>query len=134
MKMGWTADERLCCILEQGNAYIYDLKGNSHVVSLGEDAQQFGVLDAAISRNNSIVILTGICNSHSGNYKFVVISDFMDARPKAMPGFGLNSIPDSWTILPGENSPTGNPEILVAFQNTIYQIDTIKAQDQVISN
>ena len=119
--MGWTLDEQLLVITEQGTLYIYNLQGESKMVSLGEDAQQFGILDAIIN-NFEIIILTG-------NYKFIAILNFNDPRLRGMSSIGLNGMPDSWSIIPSDGQ---HSELLVAYQNTIYQLNMVKAIDQVI--
>lgn len=40
--LGWTADERVVCVLESGLIRIYDLFGDSMQVSMGDVARDFG--------------------------------------------------------------------------------------------
>ena len=124
VQMGWLNDERICCVVEQGSAYLYDLQGKHHVVALGDDASQFGVMQAAITRKGEIVFLTG-------NLKFYILSDIHDAKLKLMPSLGLDNIPDSWTVISGDVTTSGHIEILIAWQNTIYQVDMLSSRDQV---
>ncbi len=75
-----TGVEKLAVILEYGTVRIYDLYGEYIQFGLGQDAKEFGVLEAIVCES-AIVALTG-------NFKFVVISDLDEPRPKMMADAG----------------------------------------------
>jgi hypothetical protein len=87
-----------------------------------EDAKAFGIVDAAITPDE-IVVLTG-------NFRFLVITDFEEPRPKFMPDLGLNNIPDAWEVVPGKLSLSGHLEIYCSFKRKLFLVDMMKAEDQ----
>lgn len=80
IKLGWTFDEKLVVLNEEGIYRIYDLQGDYQQHSLGADASETGVLDARI-HENGMVILTG-------NLTLLEVKGFDGGRPMtlAVPG------------------------------------------------
>jgi hypothetical protein len=58
ISLGWTMDERLVVLNEEGAYRIYDLQGEYQQHSLGTEAGEIGILDARI-HENGLVALTG---------------------------------------------------------------------------
>ncbi len=58
MRFGWTLDERLVVLNEEGTYRVYDLQGDYVQFSIGPDASETGVLDARI-HEGGMVVLTG---------------------------------------------------------------------------
>lgn len=58
IKFGWTYDERLVVLNEEGVYRLYDLQGEHEQHSLGSDAAETGVIDARI-HGGGLVALTG---------------------------------------------------------------------------
>lgn len=58
MKFGWTYDERLVVLSEEGTYRIYDLHGDYQQYSLGNDATETGIIDARIYESG-LVAMTG---------------------------------------------------------------------------
>ena len=58
MRFGWTGDERLVVLNEEGVYRLYDLQGDYVQHSLGGDAAEVGVIDAKI-HEAGLVALTG---------------------------------------------------------------------------
>ena len=56
--MGWTFDERLVVLNEEGVYRLYDLQGEYTQFSLGNEAAETGILDARIFESG-LVALTG---------------------------------------------------------------------------
>jgi hypothetical protein len=122
--MGWTSDEKLACVLEQGMICLVEINGNTTQISLGEDAKEFGIHSAVVCLNE-VVALTN-------HYKFLSVSNLNIPRPKQMPDLGLTEVPHSWDVLPAIHSLSGHLEIFCAINGTVYIIDQMKAQNQQI--
>lgn len=114
---------------------------------MGQDAKEFGVLEAQVWETG-IVALTG-------NYKFVVINDLDEPRPKIMADAGtaietsfcywmlldmsifflkkkgLKEAPHCWAIIPPNLSLSRHVEILVAIENTLLSIDVDSAKSHL---
>lgn len=122
--MGWVSEERLVCVMEQGFIILLNLDGSSTQISLGEDAKEFGIMDAVI-RANEVVILTN-------HYQFLSISNLNEPRPKEMPDLGLTEPPGCWGFLSSDITSSGHLEIFCATKGTVFIIDHANCQDQVI--
>jgi hypothetical protein len=57
VNFGWTGDERLAVLNEEGIYRLYDLQGNYEQYSLGNEAGEMGVADARI-HDSGLVALT----------------------------------------------------------------------------
>ncbi|KAJ3276060.1 hypothetical protein HDV01_006230 [Terramyces sp. JEL0728] len=122
--MGWAKNEQLVCALEQGSIVILDLFGSSIQISLGEDAKEFGIIDAVIFQDG-VVALTN-------NYQFIAITSLQEPRPRALANVGLLEKPDCWDILPPDQTIGRHLEVYVATKKTVFVVDQIKAQDQLL--
>lgn len=58
VRFGWTLDERLVILNEEGVYRIYDLQGDYEQYSLGNEAAEMGIIDARI-QDHGLVALTG---------------------------------------------------------------------------
>jgi hypothetical protein len=58
IRFGWTGDERLVILNEEGAYRLYDLQGDYVQFSLGTDAGEVGITDARI-HDNGLVAMTG---------------------------------------------------------------------------
>lgn len=58
IRFGWTDDERLVVLNEEGVYRIYDLQGEYQQYSLGNEAGELGIIDARI-HETGLVALTG---------------------------------------------------------------------------
>lgn len=58
MRFGWTGDEKLAVLNEEGTYRLYDLQGDYQQYSLGSDAAEVGIIDARI-HDSGLVALTG---------------------------------------------------------------------------
>lgn len=58
IRFGWTGDEKLAVLNEEGTYRLYDLQGDYQQYSLGADAAEVGIIDARI-HETGLVALTG---------------------------------------------------------------------------
>ncbi|KAI9204231.1 Vps16, N-terminal region-domain-containing protein [Polychytrium aggregatum] len=122
--MGWTAQERLVCVLENGFVRIYDLFGEVTQLSLGQDSKEYGVLECQVW-DSGLMALTG-------NLKFVFIADLADSHPKELADAGLTQVPHAWIVLDPKLTLSGHPEVIMAVGSSIVTLDGIKSQQQLL--
>lgn len=60
VRMGWTFDERLVLLNEEGVYRLYDLQGEYQQFSLGPDAAEAGVIDAKIHENGLVALTSDL--------------------------------------------------------------------------
>jgi hypothetical protein len=58
VKFGWSADERLVVLNEEGVYRLYDLQGEYTQFSIGAEASELGIIDAKIY-DGGMVVMTG---------------------------------------------------------------------------
>lgn len=58
--MGWTLDERLVLLNEEGVYRLYDLQGEYQQFSLGPDAAEAGIIDAKIHENGLVALTSDL--------------------------------------------------------------------------
>lgn len=73
MRFGWTGDERLVVLNEEGVYRVYDLQGEYTQYSLGNDAGELGIIDARI-HESGLVALTG-------QLTFLEVKEWAGAKP-----------------------------------------------------
>lgn len=61
VQFGWTSDERLAVLNEEGVYRLYDLQGDYRQYSLGSEAAELGIIDARI-HDNGLVAMTSTLN------------------------------------------------------------------------
>ncbi|KAL0062112.1 Vacuolar protein sorting-associated protein 16 [Marasmius tenuissimus] len=125
IRFGWTFDERLVVLNEEGTYRIYDLQGDYQQHSLGGEAAELGVVDARI-HENGLVALTG-------SLTLLEVKGWDGARPLTLANPGLSEPPSSWTIIPPDLNISRHIEILLSVDSTIYTVDNLESIDQRLS-
>ena len=92
VRFGWTFDERLVVLNEEGAYRLYDLQGDYQQFSLGNEAAELGIIDARI-HENGLVALTG-------SLTLLEVKEWEGGRPLALanPGMSSLSVPWVWRI------------------------------------
>ncbi|KAL0578223.1 Vacuolar protein sorting-associated protein 16 [Marasmius crinis-equi] len=125
IRFGWTFDERLVVLNEEGTYRIYDLQGDYQQHSLGGEAAELGVVDAKI-HESGLVALTG-------SLTLLEVKGWEGARPLTLANPGLSEPPSSWTIIPPDLNISRHIEVLLSVDSTIYTIDNLESIDQRLS-
>jgi hypothetical protein len=81
--LGWTMDERLVVLNEEGAYRLYDLQGEYQQYSLGTEAGEIGILDARI-HENGLVALTG-------SLTFLEVKGWEGGRPLSLANPGRHA-------------------------------------------
>lgn len=115
-------------VVEDGTVFLFDLFGTPvSQFGLGQDARDATVTDCFVW-GTGLVALTA-------NLKLIAVTGgFDNPRPRTLASAGFQQPPTSWTVLPPHQSPTGDVEVFVAVDKTIFTVSASKAQNQLLSN
>ncbi|KAL5523006.1 VPS16 [Sanghuangporus sanghuang] len=124
---GWSYDERLVVLNEEGVYRVYDLQGDYQQFSLGSEAAETGVIDARI-HGNGMVALTG-------SLALLNVKGFTGAKPLALTNPSLTEPPHAWTIIPPDLTTSRHTEVLLSptTSSSVFTIDTLECIDQRLS-
>ncbi|KAF7316202.1 putative vacuolar protein sorting-associated protein 16-like protein [Mycena indigotica] len=126
IRFGWTADERLAILNEEGIYRLYDLQGDYQQYSLGSEAGEMGVIDARI-HDNGLVALTG-------SLMLLEVKGWEGARPLTLANPGLSQPPNSWAVIPPDLNISRHVEVLLSVDSTIFSVDNLESVDQRLSH
>ncbi|KAL6303033.1 vacuolar protein sorting-associated protein 16 [Sparassis latifolia] len=125
IRFGWTGDERLVVLNEEGVYRLYDLQGDYQQYSLGSEAGELGIVDARI-HESGLVALTG-------SLTLLEVKDWQGAKPLTLANPGLSHPPHSWTVIPPDFTISRHVEVLLSVESTIYSVDNLESVDQQLS-
>uniref|UniRef100_A0A673UDK4 Vacuolar protein sorting-associated protein 16 homolog n=1 Tax=Suricata suricatta TaxID=37032 RepID=A0A673UDK4_SURSU len=117
VSLGWSAEEELLCIQEDGVVLVYGLHGDfRRHFSLGNDVFQNRILDTQIFHTefgSGVAILTGA-------HRFILSVNISELKLRRMPEVpGLQSVPSCWTTLCQDRAA----HILLAVGPDLYLLD-----------
>lgn len=117
VSLGWSAEEELLCVQEDGAVLVYGLHGDfRRHFSMGNEVLQNRVLDARIFHTefgSGVAILTGA-------HRFTLSANVGDLKLRRMPEVpGLQAAPSCWTTLCQERVA----HILLAVGPDLYLLD-----------
>ncbi|XP_064428982.1 vacuolar protein sorting-associated protein 16 homolog isoform X5 [Mirounga angustirostris] len=117
VSLGWSAEEELLCVQEDGVVLVYGLHGDfRRHFSMGNEVLQNRVLDARIFHTefgSGVAILTGA-------HRFTLSANVGDLKLRRMPEVpGLQSAPSCWTTLCQDRVA----HILLAVGPDLYLLD-----------
>ncbi|KAG6888102.1 hypothetical protein C0995_010667 [Termitomyces sp. Mi166 len=122
---GWTGDERLVVLNEEGVYRLYDLQGDYEQHSLGNEAAELGLVDARI-HDNGLVAMTGALS-------LLEVKGWEGGRPLTLASPGLNEPPHVWSVIPPDVNISRHVEVLLSVDSTILSVDNLEVVDQRIS-
>ncbi|KAH8084369.1 vacuolar protein sorting-associated protein 16 [Cristinia sonorae] len=125
VKFGWTFDERLAVLNEEGTYRLYDLQGDYQQYSLGSEASEMGIVDARI-HEGGLVALTG-------SLALLDVRGWEGGKPLTLANPGLTQPPHSWTVIPPDLTISRHVEVLLSTESTVYSVDNLEATDQRLS-
>ncbi|KAF9219507.1 vacuolar assembling sorting protein VPS16 [Gyrodon lividus] len=124
-RLGWTADERLVVLNEEGVYRLYDLQGDYQQYSLGSEAAEMGIIDARIHENGLVAL--------SGSLTLLEVKDWEGSRPLTLANPGLSEPPHAWAVIPPDHNISRHVEVLLSIENTILAVDNLESMDQRIA-
>ncbi|KAM6503468.1 vacuolar assembling/sorting protein VPS16 [Amanita muscaria] len=125
IRFGWTFDEKLVVLNEEGTYRLYDLQGEYQQHSLGSEAAEMGVIDARI-HENGLVALTGAL-------KLLEVKEWRGERALHLANPGLSQPPHAWAIIPPDSTISRHVEVLLSVESTIYTVDSLEIVDQLLA-
>ncbi|KAJ7683002.1 vacuolar assembling/sorting protein VPS16 [Mycena rosella] len=125
IRFGWTADERLAILNEEGIYRLYDLQGDYQQYSLGNEAGEMGVIDARI-HENGLVALTG-------SLSLLEVKGWEGSRPLTLANPNMSQPPNSWAVIPPDLNISRHVEVLLSVDSTIFTVDNLESIDQRLS-
>ncbi|KAI9847664.1 MAG: hypothetical protein M1838_000810 [Thelocarpon superellum] len=123
--LGWSEDESLLVITQDGTVRCYDLQGDFTQFSLGNGAEEYGVQACRFWSTGFVALLS---NSH-----LVSVTGFDEPRPKALASPPEGQV-HSWTVLPPSYTLSRSVEVLLAIEKTIYVVDASDSDDRMLEN
>ncbi|KAJ2936767.1 hypothetical protein H1R20_g334, partial [Candolleomyces eurysporus] len=125
IKFGWTLDERLVVLNEEGVYRLYDLQGEYHQYSLGTDAAEMGIFDARIYGNGLVALTSSLT--------LLEVKGWEGNRPLTLANPGLSEPPHAWSIIPPDLNISRHVEVLMSAETTIHSVDNLESVDQRLS-
>ncbi|KAF8155821.1 vacuolar assembling/sorting protein VPS16 [Crassisporium funariophilum] len=125
MRFGWTIDEKLAVLNEEGVYRLYDLQGDYQQYSLGAEAAELGIIDARI-HDNGLVALTS-------SLTLLEVKGWEGGRPLSLANPTLSEPPHAWAIIPPDLNISRHVEVLMSVDATIYTVDNLESVDQRLS-
>ncbi|KAF7426120.1 hypothetical protein PC9H_008486 [Pleurotus ostreatus] len=125
VRFGWTDDERLVILNEEGVYRLYDLQGDYQQYSLGSEAGELGIVDACIYESGLVAI--------TGSLTLLEVKGWEGARPLSLANPGLTSPPHAWAVIPPDLNISRHVEVLLSVEATIYSVDNLEVVDQRLS-
>ncbi|KAI8601749.1 Vps16, N-terminal region-domain-containing protein [Dissophora ornata] len=122
--MGWTENEQLLCVLEDGIVRMYNILGEYTQFSLGKEAKDNRVIEVQIW-GTGLVALTG-------SFQLIAVTDFDEPQIQQLANPGINGPPHSWTVVPPKFTLSRHVEVLLAVNSTILVVDKDGAKDQLL--
>lgn len=124
--LGWSEDERLLIVAEDGSFNIYfGLHGDFHPYSLGHDAEEVGVHSIRFWSHGFVALLK--------NNTLVAVSSFDEPRPRVLAEVPSGEI-HSWSLIPPAYTLSRSVEVLLAVDKTILVVDVSEAEDRGLSD
>ncbi|THH32927.1 hypothetical protein EUX98_g1236 [Antrodiella citrinella] len=125
IKFGWTFDERLAVLNEEGAYRLYDLQGDYQQYSLGTEASELGILDARIHEAGLVALTESLT--------LLEVKGWEGAKPLTLANPGLTQPPHSWAVIPPDLTISRHVEVLLSTETTVYSVDNLETTDQRLS-
>ncbi|KAI0701369.1 vacuolar protein sorting-associated protein 16 [Cytidiella melzeri] len=125
VRFGWTADEQLAVLNEEGTYRVYDLQGDYRQYSLGSEAAELGVIDARI-HETGLVALTGTLS-------LLEVKGWEGGKPLTLANPGISQPPHSWAVIAPDLNISRHVEVLLSVDSTVYSVDNLESTDQRLS-
>ena len=109
--LGWTSDERLVLLNEEGVYRLYALSGEYEQHTLGGDVADIGVLDARIHGGGMVAL--------SGALQLLEVRDWTGGRAVGLANPQLDAPPSAWAVVLPDYTLSRHTEALLATSTTI---------------
>ncbi|TBU23308.1 hypothetical protein BD311DRAFT_810855 [Dichomitus squalens] len=93
------------------------LEGKNQQYSLGSEAGEIWIIDARI-HESGLVALTG-------SLTFLEVKEWSGGKPLTLANPGLSQPPQSWVVIPPDETISRHVELLLSVETTIYGVDNL---------
>ena len=127
IEMGWSEDEKLICVLDDGTIQIYSVQGRLlQTFSMGAEFREDRVLHCCIWGGGVVCLSRGFCLAYIDNLE--------EPTVRKMPRLtDLSSNPTCMAIIEPQFTQSKALEVLVAVEKTILLVDMTSVQDQKLT-
>lgn len=120
--MGWSEDEKLLVVTEDGTFRIYSgLEDDFTLSSLGHGAEEHGVQACKFWSTGFVALF--------GNNNIVAVTRYDEPRPQLLAPSPQGQV-ISWTVIPPEYTSSRSVEVLLALERTVYVVDAVECEDR----
>ena len=127
VEMGWSEDELLVCVLDDGTVQIYNVQGRLvQTFSMGSEFREDRVLHCCIWEGGVVCLSRGFCLAY--------VDNFDEPTVRKMPRLtDLSSNPTCMAIIEPQFTQSKALEVLIAVDKTILLVDMTSVQDQKLT-
>ncbi|KAH8600344.1 Vps16, C-terminal region-domain-containing protein [Bisporella sp. PMI_857] len=120
--LGWSDDEQLIIVTADGTVRCYyDLQGDFTQFSLGNGAEEYGVIACRFYGSGFAALLS---NNH-----LISVPRYEEPRPTRLATPPEGDV-HSWTIIPPAYTLSRSVEVLLSISQTIYVVDAAESEDR----
>jgi hypothetical protein len=125
--MGWTDDELLTCVMEDGSVQLYNIQGRLvNTFSMGSELKEERVLLCCIWGRGVVCLSRG--------FNIVYVDNLEEPVVRKMPKLtDIPSVPTCMAIIEPQFTQSKALEVLIAVDKTILLVDMTSVQDQKLS-
>mmetsp|Transcript_16747 Transcript_16747/g.54755 ORF Transcript_16747/g.54755 Transcript_16747/m.54755 type:complete len:834 (-) Transcript_16747:45-2546(-) len=127
--MGWTHDEVLICMQDDGQCFAYTMRGQAlpkRGFSMGSEVADQGVAECIFWAAGAV------CRTR--DEKLYAVSDFDDPRVSRLADPGITEPPHCMAVVDPKFTVDQSVEVLLAVGSSIIVVDTLKAEDQALTS
>lgn len=121
--LGWSEDERLLVVTNDGTVRVYDLQGDFAQFSLGNGADNYGVSSCRFYHHGMVALLA--------NNVLVSVTSYSEPRPKALASPPEGEI-HSWAVMAPAHTLSRSVEVLLSIGQSIYVVDATDCEDRFL--
>ncbi|CAG9993459.1 unnamed protein product [Clonostachys byssicola] len=121
--LGWSEDESLLVVTEDGSVRCYDIQGDFSHFSLGHGVENHGVKSCRFYPDGMVALL--------GNNTLVAVSTYKEPRPKLLATPPEGEI-HSWAIISPDHTLSRSVEVLLSIEKTVYVVDATECDDRFL--
>mmetsp|Transcript_38830 Transcript_38830/g.91850 ORF Transcript_38830/g.91850 Transcript_38830/m.91850 type:complete len:845 (+) Transcript_38830:58-2592(+) len=128
VEMGWTEDERLVCVAEDGGVAVYSPLGRLvDSFHMGEECKNERVLLACVWDSGVVCLTRG--------FSLVYVDSLVDPEPRRMPRLAdrISSNPTCMAIIAPHLAASKGLEVLLAVDKTILVVKSSGIEDQQLT-
>ncbi|KAG9024451.1 hypothetical protein FRB95_011464 [Tulasnella sp. JGI-2019a] len=125
VSLGWTFEEQLVILNDEGMYRLYDLQGEYKQFSLGSEASEVGIIDAKIYEQGIVAMTTHVT--------LMEVKGWTGTKPLVLAHPGFSEPPSCWGLIEPDLTISRHVEVLLSHEATLFSIDSLECLDQHLS-